>query len=115
MVSDTEKEEVESDTEPLSGETVVKEKPAAAASKAGGEGTTKGEKNTKGGGNLTPKGKAVVKKSRKRQIDELVQSDNEEEKQEDEDEAPAGLLTEIYAGPNVLVTDRSPLPPPYCL
>ena len=74
---------------------MVKEKPAEEASQAGGKGTTKGKKNTKGGGNLTPKGKAVVKKSRKRQIDELVQSDNEEEKQEEKDEAPAGLLTEI--------------------
>ena len=74
---------------------MVKEKQAGEASQAGGKGTTKGKKKTKGEGKATPKGKAVVKKSRKRQTDELVQSDNEEEKQEDQDGAPAGLLTEI--------------------
>ena len=67
-------------------ETLVEEKPAGEASQARGKGTTQ-----KGKG----KAKAVVKKSRKSQIDELVQSDNDEEKQEDQDEAAAGLLTEI--------------------
>ena len=74
---------------------MVKERPSEEASQAGGKGTTKGKKKTKGDGKANRKGNAVVKKSRKRQIDELVQSDSEEEKQEDEDEAPAGLLAEI--------------------
>ena len=77
---------------------MMEEKPAGEASQAGGKGTTKGKKT---------KAKAVVKKSRK--IDELVQSDLEEEEPEDQDAAPPGLLTEI-TGPSVLVTDP-PHPP----
>ena len=104
MVSDTEKEEVVSDTEPLIGETVVKEKPAAAASTAEGKGRGRSTGRGKGGGR--GRGRAVVKPnakmSRKRQIDDLVLSEEEkaqrkveEEKPEVEVEALAGLLTEI--------------------
>ena len=66
-----------------------------AASTAGGKGRGRG----KGGGKKGNLGAVVkpnaVNKSRKRQIDDLVLSDNEEEKPEVKDEAPAGLLTEI--------------------
>ena len=109
--SDAEKEEVESDAEPLIDETkasssigklvtgpLLKETQAAAASTAEGKG------RGKGGGR--GRGKAVVKPnakiSRKRQIDDLVLSEEEkaqrkveEEKLEVEVEALARLLTEI--------------------
>ena len=107
--SDAEKEEVESDAEALIDETkasssigklvtgpLLKEKQAAAASTAEGKGRGKG----------WGRGRAVVKpnakKSRKRQIGDLVLSEEEkaqrkveEEGLAEDGEAPAGLLTEI--------------------
>ena len=96
--SDAEKEEVQSDAEPLIVETVVKEKPAAAASAAEGKGRSTGR--GKGGGRAVVK--PNTKKSRKRQIDDLFLSEEEkaqrkveEGKPEVEVEALARLLTEI--------------------